>query len=119
MHPPGFHRDAAAQARCWGCSDPSKLQPTEADLEKARKLIVKGWMSTSNKYRSVARVLVPPPMEAITFSADVPRWLQKHVLEAYVQWTAHGARCERDKVEHLELTVGEFRAFKVLGGRMA
>ncbi len=120
-HPPGFHKSEEARSLCWGCSHPERLAPKPGDEDLARKLIAEGWLSTSNKYSTVARSTVPPASEAIIFSADVPAWLRGEVLEAYVRATRSGLRLGngRDGVEHMQLTVAQFRAFKRLGGGCA
>jgi hypothetical protein len=120
MHPPGFHKNPEAQARCWGCNNDPRLELTEADMERARKLIADGFVSTSNRYRTVSKVHTPPFDEAMTFAAGVPAWLREEIHRAYEEQTKRwGARGNKEGVEHIELTSSEFRAFKLLGGPTA
>lgn len=118
-HPEGYHKSEEARERCWGCSHPEMLEISAEDEAFARDLIAKGYKSTSNKYCSVARVWVPPFEEAIKFHDEVPEWLRGWMRRAYEQWVDYGMRCEREQVEHLELTPTQFRAFKKLGGHTA
>lgn len=119
MHPPNFHKDEEARQRCYGCSHPEMLESSPEDIERAKALIADGYRSTSNKYQMVARALVPRAEQAITFAADVPEWLRKATLDFYERWTEWGMRGNYERIEHLELPLGVFRAFKKLGGRMA
>lgn len=107
------HRDAEAMGRCWGCSHPEMLEVTEADRERARQLIAEGYKSTSTKYRRVSRLTLPPFDQLVTVSPDAPVWLRERLRDAYTYQANYG---HREHGEHLTLTVGEFRAFKQLGG---
>lgn len=112
--------EEAARERFWSPRlHPEKIVSSEADEARARSLIAEGYFSTSNKYRMVARVNVPPAAEAFTFAPGVPKWLREEVKSRYEDWVRWGMRVHREGVDHLQLTVGEFLAFKRLGGRSA
>jgi hypothetical protein len=118
MHADDYHKDADARARCWSCSHPEKLEPTEADRALAAELVAAGWRSTSNKYYSIKLVKVPAIDEVLVFTDAAPDWLRKELREEYARWSERfwhrtGGGAERT------LTSTQFRAFKQAGGRVA
>jgi hypothetical protein len=117
MHPDGYHKDAAAKARCWSCSNPEMIEPTEEDRVEAAALVAAGWRSTSNRYCSIRRVVVPALDDVIVFTEAAPDWLRRSLREQYAQW-AEG-RHRTGAGEERTLTPRLFRAFKQAGGRVA
>lgn len=115
-HPDGFHKSPGARARCYSCSAPEKLIASEEDKALARRLLDEGYLSTSNKYRTVSRANVPPFEQAITFSADVPRWMVEQMKHSYESWERWGARVHG---EHVVLTAAQFLEFRRIGGQSA
>lgn len=115
VHPANYHKDDEARERCWACSHPERLEYTEADAARARQLIADGFLSISNKYRRVERIRVPPFEVAITFSDAVPTWLREK-LRVWYRMGVEGGWTRQHLGEVLELSPGEFRAFKILGG---
>lgn len=112
------HKSAEAMERCWGCSHPDVLKSTDADEVRARQLLAAGYKQVSAKYRRLARLHVPP-FESVTFAPDVPEWLRAEFHRHWdylTQFGYHQASRVSDHAETIELTVGEFRAFKKLGG---
>lgn len=115
MHADGFHKNEETKARCWGCSHPEMFASTVDDETFARKLVEDGFYQTSNKYRGVARMLVPKFEDALTVYPEVPEWLHQELK----RWRERGIRggfpgASRESEEHLELTPGQFFAFKRL-----
>lgn len=122
MHPDGFHHSEEAKARCWGCSHTENLDISAEDEAYAKQLIADGWLSTSNKYRTVARI-----EDGLTLE-DCIRFTDKASLKVRVAledaWNQHRRWLLRvhgpnDNVAEKELTVGQFRAFKKFGGDTA
>lgn len=111
------HRDEAAMRRCWGCSDPARLAYDEADVATAQVLVEDGWRSTSNKYKTVSRFRLPPFEEMFRPAASAPGWLIEDMRRAYKGVEASELRGPR--AERRDLSDGEFRAFKALGGESA
>lgn len=111
------HR-ACGQGPCRSLSE-EELTPTPEDFEFAAELIDEGWRSVSNKYREVARL--PPKSNAEDLIK--PEALDGHPLgrdladcwEKNKWWLL---RCS-PVAEKRSLTVRQFRAFKLLGGRVA
>lgn len=118
-HEKGYHKTEEARLRCWGCNHPEKLQFTTADQERAKQLIADGWLSTSSKHRQISRAHLPRVEAAIVFASGVPAWLRSQMRRAYEIEIRSALRMSREEIEHAELTVGEFQAFKHLGGGSA
>jgi len=120
-HPPGYHKTELAKQRCFACSAPEKLVPSEEDLTLVRALIAQGYLSTSNKYRHVCKLNAPPFDQLFHFEGDdVPGWLRDELRDWYERsrghWTRmHGARHGDQRT----LTVAQYAAFRQLGGRSA
>lgn len=103
---------------------PEELEPSPEDLAQAKVLIDGGWKSTSNRFRNVARFVIPQPdiktmltPEALT-SYHGQR-LVKHYNQLGSLWHGCDLRCGDEGVEKMTLSVNVFRAFKKLGGRSA
>lgn len=97
---------------------PEDLKPEAEDLELAEQLVREGWKSTSSKYRTVAKFRTPPPPAAEMLRPELVNTPQgKRLAEL---WDRHrhslGLRQEWDDVEERELTLKQFRAFKLKGG---
>jgi hypothetical protein len=120
-HPHGFHKSEAARLRCYACSDPAKLVPSEEDLALVRQLIVEGYLSTSNKYRVVCKLNVPEFDQLFVFDGDdVPKWLRAELRDWYTRERGYWTRMHSDRHgERRTLTAAQFHAFKQLGGRSA
>lgn len=121
-HPEGYHRDEAARQRCWACSGSGKLDISENDWGHAQLLIVQGWKSTSNKYRHIARSVNLAFDAYVTLAPNTPKTLQTALRDAWRRANDYRLRvhnADDPTVETLTLTVGQFRAFKALGGDMA
>lgn len=98
-----------------------ELAPSDEDMEAARVLIAEGWHSTSNKYRTVARFVDPiPPIEDM-LRPEALDTLHGRRLAEWWRFNRHSSdlRTHRDGVEHRNLSIPLFRAFKKLGGSMA
>lgn len=111
---------------------PDEYEPEERDIEYAKQLVAEGWHSTSNKYRLVARFKLPEGYTDLT-QCGLPRG--KYMLHPDLMGTPLGGYLIRlwddrrhslelrghddDLVEHKELTVRQFLAFKRHGGPSA
>ena len=116
----GKHRNAAAKARCYGCSHPELIAISDKDEETARALIEDGWRQISAKGRIVAHLSLPPLHEMVEFTSECPAWLREHIREStHSHLTRFALRKDYPEVETKTLTPSEFRAFKKLGGQNA
>lgn len=107
-----------------GMLTPEEIEPTAEDLEFAAKLIQDGYESISNRYRTVVR-FIEKPFSKVTLRDLIKPELQ-HIPE--VKWLmsemAHRKPSVRSfdhifKKEELQLTVKQFRAFKLQQGKVA
>jgi len=98
-----------------------ELQPTERDYRDARELLQKGWYSTSNKHRTIARFTEPVPKIEAMVSPEV--LATNHGQRLKRMWDqmyhAHDLRTSINGVQHKELPVKVYKAFKSLGGQSA
>lgn len=109
------HKSADAMARCWGCSDPGMLESSESDEARARQLLADGFRQVSAKYRRLARLHVPP-FESVSFSPEVPEWLRAEMRRYWKCLTQSAYHTHQEHADVVELTPGEFRAFKKIAG---
>lgn len=109
------HASPEAAARCYGCSHPELLEMSEEDILLAQQLVAGGWVSTSNRYRTVKLVVIPPLNEVVEFKAGVSDWLREKLREEYLRMAPTWRRMAPG-VERV-LTVAQFHAFKRAGGQ--
>lgn len=93
--------------------------PTPEQQEEGRRLVAEGWMQTSRKYRSVARV--PPGMTAIEALRTVSPREAADLERRLEQWAADAFRRSHSKdplvtENRLVLDIGTFAAFRKAGG---
>lgn len=100
---------------------PEELEPGEEDIEYARKLIAEGWKSTSNKYRSVAKRRIPLTGKDIVRPEMWETEEGKRLIQNWDNgWAGFYLRSpNHPDIEHIELSVKQYRAFKKLGGETA
>ena len=100
---------------------PEEIEPSDEDVEEAKRLIQEGWHSTSNKFRAIARFTEPVPRASEMFSPEVLATHHGKRLQEMWDRNRHSTdlRTNAAGVEHRQLTVRLFRAFKKLGGQMA
>lgn len=121
-HPPDFHKDDEARSRCYGCSHPELLEPTDDDVEYVKKLIAEGYHSCSNKGRHVGIVLtnegnpLPPFERTITVSPEMPDWFVEKLRDWYENNRRNGGWV-RMHGQKLTLSAAQYIAFKRAGGR--
>lgn len=113
MHPNGYHKSEQAKERCWSCSHPQNLMPTEEDYKVARQLVAAGWLSVSNRYRHLARYAVPKAEQILK-----PEYLGTHIEEDLREFLRRQASIwTRMRGEVIEVTPQVFYAFKKIGGQ--
>lgn len=96
------------------------IEPTEEDLALARDLIAQGYLSTSNKFRTVSRLRAPLTGKDIVRPELHDTLAGRTLIERWDRaWSRAVLRSHDPDVEHRELTIGQFRAFKQLGGESA
>ncbi len=116
---------------------PADLIPTEEDVALANQLVVEGWMSISNNYRTIVRWLPgcePPDGQVLLDMNLSARNLPRHVLLAmethqanlYEFWKWKVQRgylrscCDDPTLtECRDLTLGQYKAFRTHGGHSA
>jgi len=121
MHPDGYHKTELARQRCYGCSAPDKLTASEEDLALVRSLIAQGYLSTSNRYRTVCKLNLPAFEEIFIFTGDdVPAWFRTELRDWFRRERGGWTRVHSERHGDVKtLTVAQFNAFKRLGGRSA
>lgn len=98
-----------------------ELQPHIDDIVFAASLVNDGWLSTSNSGRRVARWKQPPRLlrdlirPEMLDTPEAKYYLRRGDISTFELRTPPPG-LER---EELVLTVRQFRAFKLLGGRVA
>lgn len=115
MHPNGYHKSEQAKSRCWSCSYPENLEPTEEHYAEARQLAADGWLSVSNKYRTVARMKIPSVKELLQ-SQFHGTWLEEEMRGLLQREERFWVRM---RGEQRELSPQVFYAFKKIGGQSA
>lgn len=115
MHPNGYHKSERAKLACWSCSHPENLTPTEEHYEEARQLVKDGWLSVSNKYRTVARIKIPSITELLQPQFH-GTWLEQELKELIRRQKGFWVR---RRGETKELSPQVFYAFKKIGGDRA
>lgn len=97
-----------------------ELEPTPEQREEGRRLVEEGWASVSNKYRTIRRWVTPPRrlLELLRPEVlDTPegRFLQDNLR--FCEPSLRGAERFGFEVEERVLTVREYRAFRLAGGK--
>lgn len=96
------------------------IELTDEDLVLARELIEQGYLSTSNKYRQVSRLRTPLTGKDIVRPELHDTLAGRTLIERWDRALSRDVLRGHDpEVEHRELTIGQFRAFKQLGGQTA
>jgi hypothetical protein len=99
-------------------SDWMNYTPTAEETAEAQKLIDQGYKQTSARYRSLCRI--PEGMTPLEALRSVDEEAAKDLEERLQDWAeSHYMRIySRNKrpQDHIEVSVGVFRAFKRLGG---
>ncbi len=97
---------------------PAELEPSPEDIALAQQLLDEGWLQTSAKYRTVARLPADFPK---AINVIRPEWIgTEHGVKFTHWWNSHRRMAHRSQEAITrELTVKQFRAFKKLGGQPA
>ena len=89
-----------------------------ADMATGRQLVAEGWLQTSRSYRAVARL--PEGKTGLeTLKERNPRMYRNIMEQAERQAASTVLRTMTMPDERKELTIGEFAAFRKLGGLVA
>lgn len=97
---------------------PPRTVPNDAEKEKARELIRKGYKQTSSKYRHVARL--PEGMNGIEALQEVaPEVYARFLAQVEQMAAATYLRIYARPEDRETLTPAEFKAFKAAGGEPA
>ena len=96
------------------------MTPDPEDLAFGQKLVSDGWLSTSNKFRSVARhVAVPTGKDLVRPELHDTEAGRQMILLWDRTWRNLALRCGHEGVARQELTVKQYRAFRLAGGGTA
>lgn len=100
---------------------PEELEPSPEDLLEAEQLVKDGWRSVSAKFRGIARFTEPVPRIEDMVSAEVLATNHgKRLAERWSKWShTWDLRTNDAGVEHRDLSVKLYRAFRMKGGQSA
>lgn len=91
------------------------VKPSDADFEKAKKLIEEGYEQVSASYRCLKKV--PAGMTAYEALKEINPRAAKMVDERRESWAKSLLlRCTSEYEDEVEVTPEVFRAFKILNG---
>ncbi len=98
---------------------PEELTPSTEDAALGSQLVAEGWLSTSNKYHRIARLL--PGFEAVDLikaeMIDTPAG--QALAELWERDRRFRVRSDEPFVEHRALTLRQYIAFRAAGGHSA
>jgi hypothetical protein len=103
---------------------PEEIEPGPEDIELATRLVSEGWQSVSNKYRTVRRWTTQhiPVKELIRpellETPEAKWWIDKAKGRLIEPWLRM-ADTSGLPFEEMELTVRQYRAFRLAGGESA
>jgi hypothetical protein len=100
---------------------PEELEPSPEDLLEAEQLVKEGWHSVSAKFRGIARFREPVPRIEDLVSVEVLATNHgKRLAERWSKWShTWDLRTNNAGVEHRDLSVKLYRAFRMKGGQSA
>ncbi len=115
--------DACYHRNCLGGECKSltseELIPSEADFAVARGYVYLGWVSTSNKFRQISRILPGNTAEDLLKPEVLNTPIGQHFKEMWERELRFVVRGNGPFVQHLTLPVKQYIAFRKVGGRSA
>lgn len=96
-----------------------ELTPTPEDVELGKQLVADGWYSVSTKYRAIRRWRTPPPApEDVVRPEFADSFFGKIIIgrTRHWSWLSELRAAPEELTETRELTIRQWKAFKMAGG---